>query len=241
MTSSYWRQTREPRYSVLFALPLLLLYEGLARLLAGDQGIRNGADVLLKSLFVWLGGRQGLTVFAALLLGTGALLVIRDWRRAGAPVPRYYVGMVTESVVYALGFGGLTSAITGLLLHGPSAVAIGPNGALDFPTRLMVSLGAGIYEELLFRVVIVTLLARLAVSVFGWRALPAGGFAAVLGALVFSGFHYLGPLGDPLELPSFVFRAVAGLLLSGLFLVRGFGVAAWTHALYDVFLTLTGH
>jgi hypothetical protein len=33
---------------------------------------------------------------------------------------------------------------------------------------------------------------------------------------------------------------VAGVLLSGLFLMRGFGIAAWTHALYDVFLTIAG-
>ena len=68
----------------------------------------------------------------------------------------------------------------------------------------------------------------------------AGAFATVLGAVIFSAFHYIGPLGDTLELGSFTFRMVAGLLLSGLFLARGFGIAAWTHALYDVFLTLRG-
>ena len=68
----------------------------------------------------------------------------------------------------------------------------------------------------------------------------AGSFATVVGAFIFSAFHYVGPLGDSLELGSFVFRMIAGLLLSGLFLLRGFGVAAWTHALYDVFLTLRG-
>ena len=241
MPDGYWRQTREPRYAVLFAMPLLFLYEGLARLLVGDQGIRNGADVLLKSLFVWLGGRHGLTVFAVVLLGTGAGLVARDWHRAGAPQFRYYLGMLVESALYALGFGSITAAITGLLLRGPAALALGQGTTLDLSTRLMVSLGAGIYEELLFRVVVVSLLFRLAGSGFGWRPLPAGLFATVLGALVFSGFHYLGPLGDRLELTSFVFRAVAGLLLSALFLVRGFGIAAWTHALSDIFLTLTGH
>jgi hypothetical protein len=73
---------------------------------------------------------------------------------------------------------------------------------------------------------------------FGWGPLPAGAFAAVLGALVFSLFHYVGPLGDPFALGSFTFRAVAGLLFSILYLLRGFGITAWTHALYDVFLAL---
>lgn len=240
MAANYWTATRAPSYSLLFALPLLLAYEGLARLLSGQEGIRNGADVLLKSLFVLLGGREGLTVFAALLVGTGLVLIILDWRKSGAPAGAYFVGMLGESVVYALIFGGVTSALTALLLHGPRVLAIGQGHALSLPTQLMVSLGAGIYEELLFRVVIVSALAKLASAGFGWRPWVAGSFATLLGAFIFSAFHYVGPLGDTLEVGSFVFRMVAGVLLSGLFLLRGFGIAAWTHSLYDVFLTLQG-
>ena len=55
-----------------------------------------------------------------------------------------------------------------------------------------------------------------------------------MGELAFSAVHYIGPLGDAFELPSFFFRFLFGLALNGLFLIRGFGVAAWTHALYDV-------
>jgi Type II CAAX prenyl endopeptidase Rce1-like len=60
--------------------------------------------------------------------------------------------------------------------------------------------------------------------------------ATVLGAAIFSAFHYIGPYGDQLQVYSFVFRMVAGLFFSALYLVRGFGITAWTHALYDVSL-----
>ena len=240
MAANYWTATRSPRYSLLFALPLLLAYEALARMLSGQEGIRNGADVLLKSLFLLLGGRHGLTVFAAVLVGTGLVLIVQDWRKSGAPSLTYFLGMLGESVGYAAVFGTVTGMLTGLLLHGPRNLAIGQGHALSLPTQLMVSLGAGIYEELLFRVVIVSALAKLASVGFGWRPWGAGTFATIVGAFVFSAFHYLGPLGDTLEIGSFVFRMVAGVLLSGLFLLRGFGIAAWTHALYDVFLTLQG-
>jgi hypothetical protein len=242
MASSYWSATRAPRYSLTFVLPLLLLYEGLARLLSGTggSGIRNGADVLLKSLFVLLGGQLGLTIFAMVLVGTGAVLVWRDRRRSGPIEGRYFIGMAVESVIYAGLFGLVTSTVTALLLHGPSAIALGQSPRFDLPTQVMVSLGAGIYEELLFRVIMVGALAKLASVGFGWRPVAAGGFATVIGALIFSFFHYIGPLGDRLELTSFAFRTVAGMLLSGLFLLRGFGVAAWTHALYDVFLAIGG-
>ena len=72
----------------------------------------------------------------------------------------------------------------------------------------------------------------------GWRRPVAVGAAVVLSALIFSGFHYIGPYGDAFTTPSFTFRAIAGLLLSGLYVTRGFGIAAWTHALYDVGLAM---
>ena len=100
----------------------------------------------------------------------------------------------------------------------------------------MVSLGAGLYEELVFRVVLVSALAWVGSRALGWRSWTAGVWATVTGALVFSAFHYIGPYGDPLRLESFVFRAIGGLFFSGLYLLRGFGITAWTHALYDVFL-----
>jgi hypothetical protein len=62
--------------------------------------------------------------------------------------------------------------------------------------------------------------------------------AVIVGALVFSAFHYIGPLGEPFRLESFVFRTLAGLAFSAMYLTRGFGITAWTHALYDVAVLL---
>jgi hypothetical protein len=62
--------------------------------------------------------------------------------------------------------------------------------------------------------------------------------AVLLSALIFSAFHYVGALGDTLTLPSFTFRAIAGVVFSLLFVSRGFGITAWTHALYDLGLSL---
>lgn len=243
---TYWRAARAPRHSLLFALPLLALYEVLAFALSGTElgQVRNGADVLLKSVFITLGGRYGVTAFSVLLLGAGTWLVIRDRRRNGAIVPRFFAGMFLESLLYAMLLGGVTSTLTSLLLNGRLMLVGQPGSAqpgltsFALPTQLMISLGAGIYEELLFRVLLVSGLAALARSLFGWRPLAAGVFASVVGALVFSLFHYVGPYGDELTLGSFTFRAIAGLLFSALYLLRGFGITAWSHALYDVILSV---
>ena len=239
---SYWGASRAPRYSLLFALPLLLSYELLAFTLSGDAilGIRNGADVLLKSLFIGFGGRQGLIVFGALLLGTGTVLVVRDLRRGGGLDFRVFGLMAVEAVVYALGFGIVVGTLTGILLGAlvpPAAPPVALQaGGMGLATQLMISLGAGIYEELLFRVLLVGALAWLARRVFVWRPAAVGAFATVLGALIFSAFHYVGPYGDRFEMPSFTFRTLAGLVFSAMYLGRGFGITAWTHALYDIFI-----
>ena len=238
---AYWNAARAPRYSLLFALPLLLLYEVLAFALTHDafQGVRNGADVMLKSVFVWLGGRNGVIAFGALLLGVGGWLVARDLKRGGRLEPRIFGLMALESLGWALAFGWVAGTLTSLLLRGVP-LAMGYAARMDVATQLMISLGAGLYEELLFRVLLVAGLAWGARRAFKWSPLAAGVFAAVLGALVFSAFHYIGPFGDRLTLASFTFRAIAGLLFSGLYLTRGFGITAWTHALYDVVLVALG-
>jgi len=242
---SYWYATRAPRYSLLFALPLLIAYELLALSLSyvALAGVRNGADVLLKSLFVSFGGRDGLLVFGALLVGTGAVLVVRDLRQGEPFEGRVFLLMAAESIAHALAFGIIAGTLTGVLLPGLD-VALPVLGAgsqettgMGLATQLMISLGAGIYEELLFRVLLVGGLAWAGRRV-GWTAVGAGLAATVAGALIFSGFHYVGPYGDRLELSSFTFRVIAGVLFSALYLTRGFGITAWTHALYDVFLTL---
>ncbi len=237
-SKGYWQATRAPRYSLLFALPLLLLYETLAFGLTHDTsaGVRNGADVLLKSVFVWLGGPRGLLVFGVLLVGIGLVLVIRDWRRNGGVKPNWFLGMLGESVLYALAFGGVTSFLTSVVL-GRASLAMNLQEQFSLAQQLMISLGAGLYEELLFRVILVAGLVAL-FRRFGLGNVPAGIAATLVGALIFSAFHYVGPFGDPLELGSFAFRTMAGILFSALYLTRGFGITAWTHALYDVFLTL---
>ena len=235
--ASYWRASRAPRYSLLFALPLFVLYESLAWILAGDDrsALRNGADVLIRQSFMALAGTRGSLIFGAVMTGVTIWLVARDVRKHGGPLRMpVFVGMFAESMVMALLVGIVAGTITTNLLGVAGALAIGPVDQLSLPMRIMLSLGAGLYEELLFRVVLVGSLAWAGRRLLGWKPWPAGVAAAVSGALIFSAFHYVGAYGDPFELSSFVFRTIAGLFFSVLFLLRGFGIAAWSHALYDI-------
>ena len=246
MTSTYWASARAHRYSLLFALPLLLLYEVLAAALAGDpdaRGVRNGADVLLKTGFIAVAGPYGPAIFMAIVVAAALVLAWRDRQRCPGPMHVWVFGaMLAESLVLALVLGVVVGTLTVHLLGlaGLSAALPLAQGTgvqqMGIGTRLMLSLGAGLYEELFFRVLLVAALAKGGQLALGWSRRSAGLMAVIVGALLFSAFHYVGPYGDPLEVASFTYRAIAGLVFSALYLTRGFGITAWTHALYDVWV-----
>jgi hypothetical protein len=231
---SYWSLSRSHRYSLLFALPLLVAYELLewvAPVRAAGGVVRNGADVLLTGLFTWMLGPRGPLVFMAVVIGVSLWLVWRD-RKGGPLRPLFFGLMAAESAVLALVFG-LVVGVATVHIMGPLRGLSAPAGIPGTLAKLTLSLGAGLYEELLFRVVLVALIANI-MRLVGFSRLVSGAVATIAGALIFSAFHYVGSLGEPFTMESFVFRAVAGLAFSALYLTRGFGITAWTHALYDI-------
>jgi membrane protease YdiL (CAAX protease family) len=129
-----------------------------------------------------------------------------------------------------------------LVAPGPTAVAcaVEPPTAPGLSERLgnlLMFLGAGIYEELLFRLIL------LSAAIGVLRRLGAGGrwsvvYATAMTSLVFAGAHYVGPHGEAFGLYSFASRCVAGVFFCALFVYRGFGIAAGTHAVYDILVGL---
>jgi Type II CAAX prenyl endopeptidase Rce1-like len=179
-------------------------------------------------------------VFAVMLLEAGVLALCFGT----------VIGSLTSHLLGVVGFKSAADVLvapshgrispmswwaTGLASTAPfGAPPGGPIASAPTATKVMLALGAGVYEELLFRVLLVSAIAVIARRVFRWRPAIAAVLAVVLSALVFAAFHYIGPYGDPLRLDSFVFRFIGGLAFSVLYVTRGFGVTAWTHSLYDL-------
>jgi membrane protease YdiL (CAAX protease family) len=106
-----------------------------------------------------------------------------------------------------------------------------PLGALD---KLVMAAGAGFHEEVVFRGVTFAGGAALLQRFGGLNRWAALAWAAIGSAMLFAAVHHLGPMADLFTWPRFTFRALAGMFLSGLFAWRGFAVAVYTHALYDM-------
>lgn len=152
--TSYFALSRSPRYSVLFALPLLVAYEGLAAVLAQPgRELRNGADVMLRAAFIAIAGGRGPAIFMAVVILIGLFLVVRDFRASrGNLRATVFGGMLVESIALASAFGVVVGMVTAKLMGSLQLLMIAPHGiqSMDWPTRLMLALGAGLYEELSF-------------------------------------------------------------------------------------------
>lgn len=239
---TYHSATRTSTYAFLAALPLFVIYE--VGILMANEGqmmsVRVGADVWLKRLLAWFGGTGWMALGIAVLI-IGAVIYWSERNNRPPIEPRYFGLIVGESVIYAVVLAFVVGGVVGLLFGvwaAPEAM-LQPMQRLGLPHQLALSIGAGLYEELVFRVILVGGLFVL-VHRFVQKRTTAYIIAALIGAFIFSLVHYTGAFGDAFQVSSFTFRFLFGLALNGVFLVRGFAVAAWTHALYDVFVVTGG-
>jgi membrane protease YdiL (CAAX protease family) len=103
-------------------------------------------------------------------------------------------------------------------------------------TRAMfvLSVGAGIYEELVFRLAAFTVLNLLLLDVLGMRRFWAHLLIVAASSLLFASYHYLGD--EAFHWRTFAFRTLAGAYFGLIFVLRGYGITAGTHAAYDLLI-----
>lgn len=215
----------------MLVFPLFLTYQ-LGILGRGGSG-QNGVDLVTRTLIELCERDLGnyLGVIGALLLGYAALLVIL--RQHGRFNPRVFLPMVAESAFYATTMGTLILFAIHRFLEVIPQLAVG-GGAIPLGDIVVISAGAGLHEELIFRVIGMGGLGFLLAGITGPRR--AWVFALVLSSLIFSLAHHLGPAGEVFTFAAFVYRALAGVFFALVYQLRGFAVAAWTHALYDIYV-----
>lgn len=138
--------------------------------------------------------------------------------------------MLAESVFYSVLITITIHVFLDALLMAGASTEL---ESLNILQLYALSLGAGLYEELFFRVILVSLL-FLFFKLFTKNKSAVAILSIVGAALIFSGVHYIGFYGDTFTMHSFLFRFFFGLGLNLIYVNRGFGMAAWTHAVYDL-------
>jgi membrane protease YdiL (CAAX protease family) len=232
--SEYWQQSRLPWPSLVFLTPILLAYEVGVLWVGGrnsDQ-IRSGADIWLRGGLEAIG--LGVTWLPPLLVVLG--LLIWQWieRHPWRVSWETLAGMFAESVIFAfilLLVGQLQSQVYAWSqMQIPHALT--PT-AVETLARALGFVGAGIYEEVLFRLALLPpTMAVLKQPAFLKRwATP---LAVLITSVLFSAAHHAGPAGEPFDGFRFCFRTLAGVIFAALFVQRGFGITVASHALYDL-------
>ncbi|MBX7197622.1 MAG: CPBP family intramembrane metalloprotease [Sandaracinaceae bacterium] len=237
MAASKVSEAREPRRpsraeahaseqrfgDVVLTAPVFLVYHLGVVFLSVRNGFDPITDLLLSALNRSLGLYLGLTFGLAALMALGVRLLglTRAWN------PGRLALRLGEAMVYAV--------VMALVARNVASFTLGPRVSPGPLAAVVLSFGAGFYEELAFRVVlfggVVWLIRR---TQKGARAMGLEIGWALLAAAAFSAVHYVGSLSDDFSVKSFVFRLTCGLVLTAVYRLRGFATAVWTHALYDV-------
>ena len=229
---SYLHDSRSALYSFIFTLPLLFIYETGILFLSNDDIviIRNGADFLLKNILESFGifGLYSLGIVFFIGFSVSYLIYFRSENNKNIKA-EYLFTMMIESIVW--------SAILYFLLSKFMLVLMNPIGKTIIQ-QVTLAIGAGIYEEFLFRVILISGLSFVIGFIFLWNDILVKVSALIVSAGIFSAFHFFGDYGDFFSIELFLIRFVAGIILGLLYYFRGFGITATSHSIYDLIVLI---
>ncbi|MGE3182525.1 MAG: CPBP family glutamic-type intramembrane protease [Phycisphaerae bacterium] len=222
----YFQVTCRPLYQLVILLPLIATYE-LGRLVIQNP-IHSGREIVARRLInlalqwfgmdaTWLAG----VVFLGILVYMHSRARrVPEWRTSFALL------MILESAVLALPL---------LMLSKTMLFA----GAASAPMCLQ-AIGSAVYEEFLFRFLLLGALLWLLRAKLGVRKFATDTALVVAVGILFSLFHFRPVSSEVFAVGPFVYRALAGAYLGGIFISRGIGIAVGAHAVHNLAVLLSG-
>ena len=226
---TYFKVSSHRFYGSVVALIMLVLYETLVIWgeLPNGAVVRNAPEAWLRTVLSFIGISH---YYISFVLVTAALITIPVFYRSGVTIKKGVIlGMIIESIFWGIATGYIIrlSMVNLFMFSGEFSNA--------FLANLGLAIGAGLFEELLFRVLLTTFL------IFLFKQLIPNRFFAILISVVIASFlfslvHYMGNMADYFTLNSFMFRFFAGFWFTLLYTVRGFAITCMAHAFYDIYV-----
>lgn len=247
---SYLDRTSRPVYSLCFMLGFILLYE-IGTFLIQPEALQQSliqprtrvvAFIWIQDLLEYIGFSTRMTWVAAPMVVVIILLALQVTSRSRWRVQLAdFIPMTVECIVLSVPLIVLSLLLNRQEPLVPHAAAFGSEfGGQELWINIVTGIGAGIYEELVFRLILISLLLMLLQDLIGLRQRPAVLIAVLLSAVLFSTHHHKFFIdghfatGEVFTVAKFIFRLLAGIYFAGIFSIRGYGIAAGTHAFYDV-------
>jgi membrane protease YdiL (CAAX protease family) len=225
----YFKDVRKMVYSLAVVIPLAIIYELASFIVNQDffAGVRSSAEVWILNLLRFMGLPLYLPLSIIFIL-LWLLIYIYQKRKGIDFKIKYLLWMLLEAMILAVVFGLTAGLLTGFILP----------GMLSPAQMISVSFGAGLYEELIFRVLLIPaifwVLNKLNLNrILSWI------ISIAISSLIFAFIHHIGQYGEPFTIQAFTFRFISGCIFAILYVARGFGITAWTHSMYDIYV-ITG-
>jgi len=228
---NYFEYSKNILVSILFISPFIFLYEFICFFYFKNSSfqIRNSADIIIRNIFNNFGSYAEAIYSLSLLSSIMFLYFINKDKKQLDIQFSYLVLMFFEGCIF--GF------ILLLILNDLNFTLISTNVyQTNLLLNLYLSIGAGIWEEILFRVILFSLLIKIFSLILKDNNLIIIILSIIISSIIFSLFHYIGQGADQIDLNSFIIRFIGGLLLCSLYYFRGFGVSVIAHISYDFIL-----
>jgi len=240
----YFDVSRGWAASLILLLPLLLIYELGAAYVVSRH---SGAADLFKGPLSAFRGREVIVFNVIVIVVVAAAIAYLARRRELRAY--YFPFMLIEGVAYGLALErtmvflmpGVERIIEWARPTFGSAffrLELGNDTAHTVLDAVIVAAGAGVYEEIIFRGILITALYFLLSDVLRVPAVAAGVASILVAAALFSAAHFVGPGAAGFEPEAFAYRLIAALVLSAIFITRGLGVAAYAHAVHNIVVAL---
>lgn len=248
--ADYWQTARRPLQILAFLLPLIIAYElALAFVLrSGPKVLSVRAHEALLEFFHTFGVGEDGSRYGLYLGGIVILVVLLIWHvlnRDPWHVDVRGLGLMTleaAALTLPLLLLGQLVARTAIDAGAPAIAAAQDTSAqlahLSPLARMAISVGAGLYEELLFRMLLIALLHALLVDVGRASQTVGAAVAVLISAALFTWYHPLADAAGHLVLRKLAFYFLAGLYFGAIYVMRGFGIVVVVHALYDIVTVL---
>ena len=238
-----------PLHVLVFLAPLILFYEIAAavHVMQGAGGAEETirARKILEYFFRMfdIGGLYLPGILVCVVLLTWHILIRDPWRIRG----RVLGWMAVESLVWTppvLVLGQvLYRLLSGTAGGPPEAVSMIGAVANEFAARPLtaraaIAVGAGLYEEMLFRMVLIAILHAVLVDLMGLKERRGTVLSVLMAAVAFAFYHDLTLKTGGIDWASAAFYTFIGLYMGVIYVLRGFGIVVAVHAAYDLAVLL---
>ena len=228
---SYLNLSKNTLYSLVFIFPMLFMYElfCFVNYYNYSYEIRNSADVFIRTFFYYFGESSNI-IYALTILIVFLIILYRNKEIIilSSIDFKILLCMLIESLAWTFIFFILMVSFGNTLI-----MLIKGNIIVE---NFYLSIGAGIWEEIVFRLIILSSTIFIFKNIFNYKFIISVILSIVISSVLFSIFHYIGPFAEEFTYRSFFIRSFAGILLSILYLFRGLGITVYTHIFYDMLI-----